>query len=82
MKRRIGFVSNSSSSSFIISRQYLSYEQIDKIKNHIDRVERFDDRWHIDEEEDYIKGYCDMDNFNMREYLENIGVNMEKVSWR
>jgi hypothetical protein len=82
MKFRNGFVSNSSSSSFIIPRQYLSYEQIDKIKNHGKLVSNFDDRWHIYEEEDYIEGCCDMDNFNMREYLENIGVNMEKVSWR
>ena len=36
MKIRSGYVSNSSSSSFIIKREYLTDEQIDMIKNHIE----------------------------------------------
>jgi hypothetical protein len=36
MKIRSGFVSNSSSSSYIVQKKNLSEEQIDMIKNHID----------------------------------------------
>ncbi len=36
MKIRNGFVSNSSSSSFVIKKEYLTKEQINKIKNHIE----------------------------------------------
>ena len=70
MKIRNGFVSNSSSSSFVIPKHYLSGEQIDKINNYIDIVE------------DYLKdtplpkkGYYDYDNnqpkydFSYYEYL-------------
>jgi len=36
MKIRIGFVSNSSSSSFVVSKKHLSLDQINKIKKHIE----------------------------------------------
>ena len=35
MKLRQGFVSNSSSSSFLLNRYYLSEHQVEQIKNHI-----------------------------------------------
>lgn len=35
MKLRIGFVTNSSSSSFTIAKSDLTDDQIEKIKNHI-----------------------------------------------
>lgn len=36
MKTRNGFVSNSSSSSFIIKKKFVTGEQIEAIKNHIE----------------------------------------------
>jgi hypothetical protein len=81
MKIRNGFVSNSSSSSFVIAKGFLSQYQIDKIYHHADNLEENenlspdkDDAWDITEDEYLIKGYTSMDNFDMREYLLSIGI--------
>ena len=54
MKLRIGFVTNSSSSSFTIAKSDLTDEQIEKIKNYFEAAKKvgmndFDDLWDIDE---------------------------------
>jgi len=88
MKIRNGFVSNSSSSSFIINKKDLSKDQINKIYNHADNLEENNDlepdkndAWEITEDEYLIKGYTFMNNFDMEEYLEKIGINMSLVEW-
>ena len=50
MKLRLGFVTNSSSSSFAIARSDLTDEQIEKIKNYFEVAKEvgmndFDDLW-------------------------------------
>lgn len=81
MKIRSGFVSNSSSASFIIEKKDLDNEQIAAIKDHITfshdhKVLDADyvDSWDIVETEEKILGSTTMDNFPMWKFLDYIGV--------
>ncbi|MCK9428945.1 MAG: hypothetical protein M0R17_02905 [Candidatus Omnitrophica bacterium] len=93
MKTRIGFVSNSSSSSFIIGRSNITNSQIIKIQNHIEIDKQagykcgcYDDdlnfQWDITVTDDFVEGYVFMDNFDMYKYLSLIGIDQDKVEWR
>jgi hypothetical protein len=88
MKIRDGFVSNSSSSSFVISRQDITAKQLYQIVNHGELASDFGtpcppgDAWSIDDSAaEVIEGSTWMDNFNMHEFLENIGVDADKIKW-
>jgi len=83
MKKRDGFVSNSSSSSFIISKKYLSIDQIAKIKDNRNCGHEYadSDYWNIEEDEATLRGQTFMDNFYIDNYMEEIGVDMPKVKW-
>ena len=86
MKYRLDFVTNSSSSSFIISKKYLDKDQIKAIYLHSELGEKlgidyYKDSWSIDENETFISGYTYMDNFDFYEFLEQIDVDMDKVEW-
>lgn len=84
MKIRQGFVSNSSSSSFVIPMSALTPEQLDKIHNHIEEGKKMGmeccregDAWDIQESTISLSTY--MDNFDMYHFLQAIGVDMDKV---
>lgn len=94
MRTRNGFVSNSSSSSFVIVKAHLSPLQLEQIRNHMDvarkgmraSMEYLDqlssfDEWSIEEDDFVIKGSTWMDNFEMDEFLKLIGVPEEKIEW-
>ena len=68
MKFRNGFVSNSSSSSFVISKAALTKEQIDKLLEYTDSKEN-NDGWNISEEEYFIKGWTHMDNEEISSFI-------------
>lgn len=87
MKTRKGFVSNSSSSSFVISKNVLNGIQIGSIINHGCSLYfkrsgcRPYDIWNISEDEFCIYGSTGMDNFDMEKFLRMLGVNMNTVEW-
>jgi hypothetical protein len=90
MKLRNGFISNSSSSSFIINLKDLNDEQINKIINHMDYADDYGlreewlndwDTWHIKIKGYIVEGYTNMDNFDMYEFIDKIGVKKEYVKW-
>lgn len=88
---RIGFVSNSSSSSFIIAKELLNSEQLDAIRNHYDHALKNQlvdftylsrsDEWHLVENDEYIGGHTMMANFEMDDFLKKIGVNLDQVEF-
>lgn len=66
MKLRNGFVSNSSSASFVLLKKYLTKDQIKEIlacnEKELKHDGGYDEFWHIKDEEDVITGITTMDN--------------------
>jgi len=89
MMRRVGFVSNSSSSSFVIKKKDLTSIQIQKIIDYYEennlseeeKLTRCPHTWDISETSDEISGSTIIDNFDMDEYLEKIGVASNHIKW-
>lgn len=94
MKTRHGFVSNSSSSSFVILKTALTEVQLLMIRNHI-KTAKFlngldkpleplaflDIEWEIAENDKQIIGKTSMDNFDMGWLLNQIGVPTHDIFW-
>jgi len=88
MKIKQGFISNSSSSSFIISKYDISAAQLVMIFDHarLGKVLRVgdcsdEDAWYIHDDDYHVMGSTFMDNFNMFEFLSKIGVPEDKIEW-
>lgn len=91
MKVRSGFVSNSSSSSFIIMKKHLSDKQVKLIRCHILKARKNRsifgytndcDEWKIIESDDTISGSTSMNNFDMARYLNDfVGISDKYIQW-
>ena len=96
MKIRNGYVSNSSSSSFVVIKDSLTNEQKNMIYDYqyyaeffktiddtcIDKFEYCDtDPWRIVDYNDFIFGETSMDNFSMQDFLDYIKVDPDSIDW-
>lgn len=88
MKVRRDFVTNSSSSSFLISKKHLDEDQLKAIREHYELGKKmgmvdlkWDSPWDIEENDNFITGYTFMDNFNMYDFLNKIDVNDKDIKW-
>ena len=88
MKSRLGFVSNSSCSSFIVTKSLISAVQLDQI-HRVEQVAKslgMEDLecivdWNIQEDDEAIRGFAIMDNFGFSEFFCRIGLRMDAVEW-
>lgn len=80
MKTRNGFVSNSSSSSFVLSKATITPLQVALIKDHVNACKYVGmccdecDKWTISEDDHQLEAYCSMDNFDLKEFADRIGI--------
>jgi hypothetical protein len=94
VKTRNGFVSNSSSSSFVVPKEALTLIQIFLIKNYnlvsefllengFKHRELLDyaEGWEIKVTKDEVSGNTSMDNFDMEGFMQQIGVPMALVKF-
>lgn len=85
-KIRNGFVSNSSSSSFIIARRDLSQNQLAQLVEIASGpIGEWDDSWYVSEVADGVSGFTIMDNGGkddgMYKVLQKLDIDMSKVEW-
>lgn len=107
MRVRNDFVTNSSSSSFVISKDRLTSEQISLLLNFDKLIELAKEKyntpcknkgilecddfcdyficeiggWTIEDIDDKIIGYTTMDNFNMIDFLQDLGIPLKESDY-
>lgn len=81
MKTRHGFVSNSSASSFVISKSNLTYAEGQLLLGFL-QVQKENEYWDIYDEDTQIRGYTFMDNGQFWDYLESIGFDEDRLEYK
>ena len=88
MKLRVGFVSNSSSASFILDKRYITKEDIKKIQDYCNTLDEggnwigsiCSDRWDTIEDENFLKGFTSMDNGELFSWIkENLDLPIKAI---
>ena len=80
MKIRLGFVSNSSSSSFVVNLDLFSPKLLREISNQNLNLEEYE-KWDIDinYEKNLFEAFTIMDNFNLKDFLIKKGIPSEEI---
>ena len=73
MKTRTGFVSNSSSASFVLVKSAMTKKQIRIMMDWFRYVNK--DYWHVTEDEHTISGNCLCDNGYLEKYVRKNKIN-------
>jgi len=88
VKIRQGFVSNSSSSSFVISKKYLSEDQINKLIQHTaGPIGSYQDSWDVSETPLNVYGNTYMENCveegegGLHEWMKDNNFPMDVIKW-
>jgi hypothetical protein len=89
MKVRTGFVSNSSSSSFVLPKEFISEEMLCALKAHCSSsVGMYQDSWDVSSDDWKVYGYTTMRNNtpgegegDLKDWMEKNGFPMHKIKW-
>lgn len=80
MKYRHGFVSNSSSASFIVPKNRITEDQVKALLDYT-YSENNVDGWNIIDGGDFIRGDTSMDNDALDEFLDKIEIDHRIMEW-
>jgi hypothetical protein len=86
MKLRLGFVSNSSSSSFIVSKDLLSVSQLELLQRVCESsIGKYHDSWNVYVEGDMVRGFTGMDNggeeCGLKAWMQKHRFPMDNIKW-